>query len=734
MRSLLPGIFLAAFVSSIAAVAALAELHELPLVSKLSQADRDQITASAHFATAETLFEKGDLLQALRAYQRAHFWEPSAKTPIEKIVPLAFSLDRVDEAVRYALLNAEVADPPLLHRLALYLNEQRDWPAALRLYRLWLRKSPQGADQDAGQRFARLMVQLQVARIAMLVDEIEEASRSFEPVQRVLIDEPTRGVGRSLRRALGGVDADFWQLLGRCHWQAGRIGLAREAFAELAKFPTAVPLANYWQAELAAAEGKSFVAYERLKQYLVDESDSLGSEPFLLHARLLRKLRDQPGRLADLRHLAAERRPYATAALARALADSGDASEAESYYRQVLQSAPETIDEGLALEAANWLIERLASDDRLGDLSLLLPVFARQLSDLEPLSPTLVAALQDASQAERLLSRLDGWSLEGRTADELAAAAWAAKTARRFPLASRMQRAAVSRDSESGAERQLLWAIDLLFDDRYRPAINALMWGIQEKLWSEDDPLPYFYLATAFSLNDQHDVALEAARQAAERQPNDAGVAERVAWVLYNGDRPADARKEYQHVIKQYEDQPDSATRQALKDARMTLSYLTLEQGDAAASAEWLLQVLDEFPADAGAMNDLAYLWAERGEHLARCEQMARRATEAEPTNWAYLDTLAWVQFRLDRPRLALATIQRSLQIAKDQGEAEDGEVLAHRGDILATLGRRPEALADWRKAAELLEDSRPELAGEVRRRFEPVPLTADPGSNSSGS
>ena len=33
---------------------------------------------------------------------------------------------------------------------------------------------------------------------------------------------------------------------------------------------------------------------------------------------------------------------------------------------------------------------------------------------------------------------------------------------------------------------------------------------------------------------------------------------------------------------------------------------------------EWLEQVLDEFPDDAGALNDLGYLWADQNKHLER--------------------------------------------------------------------------------------------------------------------
>ena len=59
--------------------------------------------------------------------------------------------------------------------------------------------------------------------------------------------------------------------------------------------------------------------------------------------------------------------------------------------------------------------------------------------------------------------------------------------------------------------------------------------------------------------------------------------------------------------------------------------------------------MLDEFPDDAGAMNDLGYLWADQDKNLQRARRMIRKAVDAEPDNAAYRDSLGWVLFRLGR-------------------------------------------------------------------------------------
>ena len=67
---------------------------------------------------------------------------------MREIVPLAFNLDRPNEAVRYALKAAELdpSDPLLLRQLGLHLAEAGRFQQALKLYqqaRRHLQASPQ---------------------------------------------------------------------------------------------------------------------------------------------------------------------------------------------------------------------------------------------------------------------------------------------------------------------------------------------------------------------------------------------------------------------------------------------------------------------------------------------------------------------------------------------------------------------------------------------------------------
>jgi Flp pilus assembly protein TadD len=151
------------------------------------------------------------------------------------------------------------------------------------------------------------------------------------------------------------------------------------------------------------------------------------------------------------------------------------------------------------------------------------------------------------------------------------------------------------------------------------------------------------------------------------------------------------------------------------------LSTIELGQGDFEAAVERLEQVLDEFPEDVQARNDLGYLWADRGMHLARSQRMIEYAVAASPDNAAYRDSLGWVLFRLGRYPEAIEQLQRAVAGTEDE---PDGVIMDHLGDAYDKAGRREEALAAWRRAEAVFqnENDRNKL-DEVRKKLIPTPL-----------
>ena len=122
------------------------------------------------------------------------------------------------------------------------------------------------------------------------------------------------------------------------------------------------------------------------------------------------------------------------------------------------------------------------------------------------------------------------------------------------------------------------------------------------------------------------------------------------------------------------------------------------EQGETAEAYQCYDVALQYDPSDMLVLNNYAYFLAEEGNHLEKAEQMSRRTIEAEPHNATYLDTYAWILYKLQRYEEALSYIEQA--IADD---AEPSDVLyEHAGDICIHTGDRAQALDYWHKALAL--------------------------------
>ena len=85
----------------------------------------------------------------------------------------------------------------------------------------------------------------------------------------------------------------------------------------------------------------------------------------------------------------------------------------------------------------------------------------------------------------------------------------------------------------------------------------------------------------------------------------------------------------------------------------------------------------------------------ERGENLDQARAMLEKAVQLEPKNAAFLDSLGWVLFKLNRPREALDYLLQ----ATDESRRPDAALYDHLGDIYAALNQRDKAAEAWRKS-----------------------------------
>ncbi len=118
-------------------------------------------------------------------------------------------------------------------------------------------------------------------------------------------------------------------------------------------------------------------------------------------------------------------------------------------------------------------------------------------------------------------------------------------------------------------------------------------------------------------------------------------------------------------------------------------------KGDRVEAARYFEKCLALSPDFAEAQNYLGYMWAEHGENLERARELIAKALKAEPDNEAYLDSMAWVLFKLNQPKEALDYMLKAVKAS----EEPDATLYDHLGDIYAALNEPEKAREAWRKS-----------------------------------
>ena len=121
------------------------------------------------------------------------------------------------------------------------------------------------------------------------------------------------------------------------------------------------------------------------------------------------------------------------------------------------------------------------------------------------------------------------------------------------------------------------------------------------------------------------------------------------------------------------------------------------ELGETKKSYSAYYKALSFNPQNAMVLNNFAYHLSVTGKSLKQALQMAQRATALSQNNATYLDTLAWVYYKMGQYDEA----KRYMQQAMSFDTENSSELALHYGDILDALGSTFLAQTYWRKALE---------------------------------
>jgi tetratricopeptide (TPR) repeat protein len=92
-------------------------------------------------------------------------------------------------------------------------------------------------------------------------------------------------------------------------------------------------------------------------------------------------------------------------------------------------------------------------------------------------------------------------------------------------------------------------------------------------------------------------------------------------------------------------------------------------------------------------LNNYSYFLSLRNENMQKAKSMAERLIKQHPNNPTYLDTYAWVLYKLGEYAEARKYLEQAVAIS------DDATIVEHYGDVLFKLGKKEEAVSQWQKA-----------------------------------
>jgi tetratricopeptide (TPR) repeat protein len=403
--------------------------------------------------------------------------------------------------------------------------------------------------------------------------------------------------------------------------------------------------------------------------------------------------------------------------LARIYQFLGRNDEAETEYRKLLRSAPNKVD--VFLDLADFYLKT----DNLGQA---LDSYANAATldslDMRPLvgMAAIYLANADSLRADSLYFAIAQRNWDNP--DVLNSLIVSFYNVRDYEKAEILARriAEISPDTPGALKRYAM----ILFSNEKMAEAESLLTLIEQR--GEGDALVYYYLARikqekadypaaeeflksslAFSdtmidtwislamvinRQDRYNDALHVMSQALNTIPQDSSAILFFTSVIHSQNNQfALARDGY---LRLRDSDPDNI------GIRFNLAsaYERLGEFDVAEREfEW---IIEKDPDNALALNYLGYMYADKGMKLHKAKELIERALTIEPDNVAFLDSYAWVFYRLGRYDEALRQMKKAMQ-----GDANDPVIFDHQGDIYLALNEEDLAHQSWAKALELKPD-----------------------------
>lgn len=249
----------------------------------------------------------------------------------------------------------------------------------------------------------------------------------------------------------------------------------------------------------------------------------------------------------------------------------------------------------------------------------------------------------------------------------------------------------------------------LELEARYRMAISETETAIELLTYASDlepdNPSLYEQLMTSQLLTQNYDGAMQTYRRAKKAGVMTDNMPMFYAISAFNAHKYKEAIETYSEMlmrIANFDDPtlpisqlPNGASLSSSDLDKMKSIYISVgdafySDGNTPSAYAAYDNALAIDAHDPLVLNNYAYFLSEEDRELDKALKMSREATDLEPENPTYLDTLAWILHKLGRNAEALEIQQNAMTLAEDSGYDSE-EFSRHLNEIEKALGNKPE-------------------------------------------
>jgi len=680
-----------------------------PVEGRTGERDR-QVTSTAWYMTGRIMQKREQYREALEAYEKAEQLDPSSVTICRSLIEVSMQLRDMDRVLKYATRAVEL-DPDdfeLSRQLGVQMVGQRRLDDAVRFLEQAL-KSPR-LDHKSG---FYVLLNRDLGILYGGLGEFEKAADCYEVLLEALKRPAQFGLNVRVRDELQKDANTSWQRIGEVLLRANRVEPARIALEEALKERNGRGGAvNYLLAQLNFQQEKYDTALEQLDLFF-ESRLKRGRGPYLLLQQLLAKSGQEDALLDRLETL--RKGDPGNHDLEFFLADTyierDRLDDAERIYRASIADAPSP-------EAYLGLAKIYRRQNKARELLDSMASVLESGQELEAIAESFESELKAIREDRELLDAL----LAAGRADGAAAPA-ASQYARSFLLA-RLATGAERIDEAVEFFRKALEANPsavvlvyreygeaLIGAERYSEAVDVYRAAAGNALAQSARPQNLLMLSVALEMSGQTDAALEVIAEVNGLIPDNSLIEFREAWIYYHAQRFDQAIEKFEAYLQKH-----GGTSFA-RQAQFSLSNIYVQKGEIRKGEEILEKFLAENPDDPGVNNDLGYLYADQGKNLEKARSMIEKAVQAEPENAAYLDSMGWVMFKLEKFEESRVWLEKAIKL----GSGGDSTIWDHLGDCHHRLKQIDQARIAWDKALKLArEEPKPDekLVNQIEEKL----------------